>query len=217
MRAPASTARVTSSVLTMAPPVVSGSDWVTRQRFTLAHEFGHFRMGHDGVVDRQVSMSRYDHDPCEVEANAFAAEFLVPRKALLAWADERPAAAITLEDVVLLAREYGVSSQVIRYRLETCGLLPDAELARRLDGEIADGLQVEVAGRLGLGFLEDSLSDEGRLLPRIPRALRGSVFGDLLAGAIDADGAASRLGCPVERVQRMMVGLGLDVLLPAAR
>src|SRR3954468_21312322 len=86
---------------------VSGSDWVTRQRFTLAHEFGHFRMGHDGVVDRQVSMSSYNHDPCEVEANAFAAEFLVPRKALLAWADDRPAAAITLEDVVRLAREYG--------------------------------------------------------------------------------------------------------------
>ena len=51
--------------------VVNGREWVTRQRFTLAHEFGHFRMGHDGVVDRQVSMSGYDHDPCEVEANAF--------------------------------------------------------------------------------------------------------------------------------------------------
>src|SRR4029450_7573824 len=78
--------------------VVSGSDRVTRQRFSLAHEFGHFRMGHDGVVDRQVSINGYDHDPCEVEANAFAAEFLVPRTALLAWADERPGAPITLED-----------------------------------------------------------------------------------------------------------------------
>src|SRR3954462_7650468 len=51
--------------------VVSGSDWVTRQRVTLVPELGPFRMPPDGVVDRQVSMSDYDHDPCEVEANAF--------------------------------------------------------------------------------------------------------------------------------------------------
>lgn len=197
--------------------VVSGSDSIPRQRFTLAHEFGHFRMGHDGVVDRQVSLSGYDHNPCEVEANSFAAEFLVPKRALLEWAHRRGRRApITLEDVVRLAWEYGVSAQMLRYRLNTCSLLRAGDLQQRIDDEIAEGVHLELADHLGLDVIEDTLAEESKRLPRIPSPLRNSVFGDLLAGDIDADGFAERMRCTGDRAHDMLVGLGLDQLLPAA-
>lgn len=196
--------------------VVSGNDHVARQRFTLAHEFGHFRMNHEDVVDRQSSMSGYDHDPCEVEANAFAAEFLVPKKAILAWDRGRRAdARTTLEDVVGLAWEYGVSAQMMRYRLWTCGILRDASVYGRIDAEIADGLHVDVGERLGLEPVEDSLGEEARRLPRLPRALRGTLFGDLLAGEIDPGSYAGELGSDKSQVQRMLVSLGLDRAMAA--
>ena len=52
---------------------VNGRQPPTRQRFTLAHEFGHHRLGHATVVDRPQAFSD-SHHPLEVEANAFAAE-----------------------------------------------------------------------------------------------------------------------------------------------
>src|SRR5947209_4350735 len=67
---------------------VNGVQAVTRQRFTLAHEFGHFRMGHETVVDEQVMIGGFQHKPTEVAANAFAAEFLMPKEATKAWAAE---------------------------------------------------------------------------------------------------------------------------------
>lgn len=196
--------------------VVSGGDSIPRQRFTLAHEFGHFRMGHDGTVDRQVAVSGYDHDPCEVEANSFAAEFLVPKKALLAWDEARGRrATITLEDVVRLAWEYGVSAQMMRYRLNTCGLLPLGDLQRRLDEEIGEGLHLELGTRLGLDVVEDTLAYERARLPRIPSSLRNSLFGDLLAGEVSAEDFAAEMQTTLEHVESMLLGLGLNGLLPA--
>lgn len=196
--------------------IVCGTDGLARQRFTLAHELGHLRLGHGGVVDRQHSLSGYDHDPCEVEANSFAAEFLIPKSAMLAWAAGRETRrALTLEDVVRLAWEYGVSAQMLRFRLNTCGLLSAGDLQDRLDTEIADGLHFELADQLGLSPLDDSLAAEVQQLPRIPGALRHSLFGDLLAGEIGTDGFAERLDCTPEKARTMLVGLGLDQLLPA--
>ena len=94
---------------------VNGGQWIGRQRFTLAHEFGHFRMGHETVVDKQVAISGYLHAPNEVCANAFAAEFLLPKRAVAQWgAANVRTGQPTLEHVCLLAAEYGVSAQAAR-------------------------------------------------------------------------------------------------------
>ena len=42
---------------------VNGHQALARQRFTLAHEFGHHRMGHSSVVDEQRAISGQLHDP----------------------------------------------------------------------------------------------------------------------------------------------------------
>ena len=65
--------------------VVCGTHFIARQRFTLAHEFGHFRMGHEAGVDKLESINGRDYSPREVTANAFAAEFLAPKDAISAW------------------------------------------------------------------------------------------------------------------------------------
>lgn len=51
------------------------------QRFTAAHELGHFVLEHEGSFDREVRMPGHTEgrDPREVEADAFAAEFLMPK------------------------------------------------------------------------------------------------------------------------------------------
>ena len=61
---------------------VNGRQGLTRQRFTLAHEFGHHRIGHATMIDRPSNLMDFGHEPLEVEANAFAAEFLMPRTAV---------------------------------------------------------------------------------------------------------------------------------------
>lgn len=193
---------------------VNGDQGIARQRFTLAHEFGHFRMGHESVVDKQVMIGAgYSHDPNEVCANAFAAEFLMPKDAITAWGWDHVWGPVTLDHVVSLAAEYGVSAQAARYALDTAGVLTDAKRKRQLDGEIADELHIDVFQRLGLDPLQDDLSAASTQRPRIPRALRDSPLGDLLAGQLDLDGFAERLGCEPARAERMLAGFGLDQLV----
>jgi Zn-dependent peptidase ImmA (M78 family) len=195
---------------------VNGRQALSRQRFTLAHEFGHHRMGHATVVDEQAAISGHLHNPNEVSANAFAAEFLMPRDAVTAWGRAHVRGAVTLEDVLLLAHEYGVSAQAARYALETANVLADARRRRQLDDEIAEDMHVDLAQRLGLPPLEDDLADVAGRLPRIPGGLRSSALGDLLAGAIDVDGLAVRLGREPAEVSAMLAELRIDQLLPAA-
>jgi len=54
------------------------------QRFTAAHELGHFALAHNASLDgegmlRRSPYGRADYEPQEVEADAFAAHFLMPR------------------------------------------------------------------------------------------------------------------------------------------
>jgi hypothetical protein len=172
-------------------------------------------MGHSTVIDEQAVISGYTHDPNEVSANAFAAEFLMPRDAVSTWASENVRGAVTLEDVVALAWEYSVSAQAARYALETAKALSGGRRCDQLDEEIESGLYLEVAQRLALEHMEDALAETQGRLPRIPTALGGSALGDLLAGALDAEGLAGRLGREPEAVHAMLAELGIDQLMGA--
>src|ERR687885_2507267 len=86
---------------------VNGAQAAMRRRFTLAHEFGHRRLGHASVIDRPVDLADTQVDPAEVSANYFAAEFVMPAEAVRDWARGR---ALALDDVVRLAAEDGVSA-----------------------------------------------------------------------------------------------------------
>ena len=121
---------------------VNGAQAVVRQRFTVAHELGHVVCGHGGdraLVDTPATLAD-EHDPCEVQANAFAAELLAPREGVRALVTApRP----SLEDVVRVALTFGVSTAVALFRLRTLGLAsaPHADVLR---GELAEGLDAHV-------------------------------------------------------------------------
>lgn len=99
-----------------------------RQRFTIAHECGHF-VFHKPHITKEVhvdktfqmlmrnSVSAAGVDEIEIEANLFAAELLMP-ESLLAEALGNEAFDIDDEDAVTsLAKKFKVSPSAMRFRL----------------------------------------------------------------------------------------------------
>lgn len=97
-----------------------------RQRFTLAHELGHVQL-HRPELERAVHVDRGSLrrdalaaegvDPLEIQANAFAAELLMPRFLLVELLAGRT---IDLEDdemIATLAKRFRVSEAALRFRL----------------------------------------------------------------------------------------------------
>ncbi len=111
---------------------------VARQRFTVAHELGHFFLKHAGevfvdktlrheatVIRRDGKSSLGVHGD-EVEANQFAAELLMPRKLISEQVSKRLAKKvhITPEEIVAdLAGVFKVSAQAMEIRLTNLGYL----------------------------------------------------------------------------------------------
>jgi Zn-dependent peptidase ImmA (M78 family) len=97
-----------------------------RQRFTLAHELAHIQLHRKRIetevhVDkgslRRDAVSAAGIDPTEIEANAFAAELLMPQALIEAALGGRP---VDLEDdemIASLAKKFRVSEAAIRFRL----------------------------------------------------------------------------------------------------
>lgn len=92
-----------------------------RDRFTIAHELGHYflhyrlpRVKGDDVGP--VRAARYGGDLVEVEANWFAASFLMPE------ATFREAFETTGGDLVALASQFGVSTSAAGVRAKSLGL-----------------------------------------------------------------------------------------------
>lgn len=101
-----------------------------RQRFTIAHEIGHLEMhkGKPVFVDRLVRMNLRDGSSSreESDANAFAAELLMPRKLMAGEVNRilsrKPR--ITPEQLIEeLASRFRVSSEAMGYRLANLGIL----------------------------------------------------------------------------------------------
>lgn len=93
------------------------SDSPNRQRFTCAHELGHFirRATSDGdsweYIDKRDDLSSSGTDPEERFANGFAAQLLMPEHEVRSYAKNLSAPA--------LASQFGVSLEAMKYRLET--------------------------------------------------------------------------------------------------
>lgn len=85
-----------------------------RQRFTIAHELGHYALNHGSKED--VLYRDGNSDPDEIEANAFAAEILMPSAIIRHLIFERD-----ITTVQELAHKLWVSEQAILYRLKNLG------------------------------------------------------------------------------------------------
>lgn len=158
-----------------------------RQRFTLAHELGHVRCGHDGtlVVESYETLNGATTNPREIEANAFAAEFLIPRAAMgeLAVAGRNP----TLDEVVTVAAHYGTSATMALYRFKQAGWADEACVAS-LHAAIEAKKHFAAFERLGCSTLPDRLGSLEKL-PYLSPALRHSQLGAVLRGDAEAEPA----------------------------
>lgn len=100
-----------------------------RQRFSVAHELGHFLL-HDGsYIDKAISV-RYRNLESgsgskkeEREANLFAASLLMPRPWVLSAAKDCLFDLGDDEELMRLAGTFNVSTQAMSYRLMNLGLL----------------------------------------------------------------------------------------------
>lgn len=91
----------------------------TRQRFTQAHELGHVLLNHVAKGKsprRDTTFKAQAGDWIEIDANAFAAELIMPEKYVRHLASK-------ITDIVKLAKKFGVSPWAMRYRLMNLGLL----------------------------------------------------------------------------------------------
>ncbi len=106
-----------------------------RQRFTIAHEIGHFVLRHQFVrgehvhVDRGVVVSQRGPraaagvDRTEIEANQFAAALLMPPALVTAAVTAYGGSPLVDSQVSQLAATFDVSEQAMTIRLSTLGLL----------------------------------------------------------------------------------------------
>lgn len=98
---------------------VNKNDPARRQRFTVAHEIGHYLLHRDeigdGITDDVLYRSSLS-DSREAQANRLAADLLMPDQLIAFWKDK--AASLGEENVVsFLADKFNVSTAAMKIRL----------------------------------------------------------------------------------------------------
>ncbi len=114
--------------------VIHSGDAPHRQRFTLAHEIGHYALKHHfgnnrvhidngNFISRRSSISSTGVDPMEIEANQFAASLLMPAFFLNHRIKQLSLIPLWDHHVSNLAEEFDVSEQAMTIRLTSLGHL----------------------------------------------------------------------------------------------
>jgi len=93
-----------------------------RQRFTIAHELGHYFKGHLNGTSKKLrdpskNFTKDNFDIHEVEANRFAASLLMPKETIEHLIFEKG------YDITQTAKILEVSTGALVYRLENLGIL----------------------------------------------------------------------------------------------
>ena len=101
--------------------IVNEKDIFERQRFTIAHELGHFFLHYnpDTSPESMMISFRSARTQREYEADRFAAELLMPEKQIK---EEYDKLARPYPNISTLAKKFNVSKAAMAYRLDTLGL-----------------------------------------------------------------------------------------------
>jgi Zn-dependent peptidase ImmA (M78 family) len=189
---------------------VNGAEPPVRQRFTLAHEFGHVELGHAGSVDYSADVfGEGRNPPPEVQADGFAAEFLAPVDGVQRWLAAIREPPSDLETVVRLADYFHFSAEVALYRLQAARHLTKGKF-EPIKVRIKDGEHTALCRRLGLGGFEDTLSRAVDHLPRLPRATMTEAATAYERGLLSVEQVAQLLEVPPELVQHEFDRRGVE-------
>jgi Zn-dependent peptidase ImmA (M78 family) len=121
----------------------NSSETKVRQRFTIAHEIGHFML-HCGDQDRLFVDNKHTYrvefrdantrtgtDIKEQQANAFAAALLMPTKFLLKEIDEHHLDMADEDSLLHLAEKFEVSTMAMSFRIANLGLFSKSPRIRK--------------------------------------------------------------------------------------
>lgn len=91
-----------------------------QQRFTLAHELGHYILAHGEKYDKDVVLYHHEQhlDADEIEANAFSAELLMPKAVLRHLIFDE-----NINQIEILAKKLWVSEPMMMTRLQHLGMI----------------------------------------------------------------------------------------------
>jgi len=103
---------------------VNSNEAPVRQRFTIAHEIGHFVLHprKDAFVDYRDNKKEIMRTPAERHANMFAAALLMPRNLLEKDFKNICKNGFTEEELEKLAEKYQVSDEAMKFRLMNLNL-----------------------------------------------------------------------------------------------
>ncbi|WP_283536232.1 helix-turn-helix domain-containing protein [Methylorubrum extorquens] len=150
-----------------------------RSRFDAAHELGHLVMHKHGGPQQGKS--------AEYEAQLFAASFLMPQSDI----EAKIPRALTLDQIVIAKRRWGVSVGALAYRLNKLGILSDW---------LYRGMLIEMGRR-------DYRKNEPNEMEREESVVWQKVFSDLWSKKITKDTIARELHVPIAEIENLIFGL----------
>lgn len=108
--------------------VVNKTHSEVRQRFTIAHELGHYQLHFDNTDElfHRDENSSQGNNRLEVQANNFAAALLIPEDALKKELGSQIIDTFddtVSEKIIKLANKFGVSQQAMSIRLQELGYM----------------------------------------------------------------------------------------------
>ena len=163
---------------TAVPVVCSTSKSIERQRFTLAHEFGHL------VMDIPAGM------PEEKICDRFASALLVPEDELVREVGRRRLD-FGFGELVEIKKIFGVSAAALVIRMRDLGIIGDATVTRIFRG-------------IGRSWRTQEPCPLAQ--PESPKRFRRLCLRALAEDVISESKAAELLGMRVSEIERVMVG-----------
>lgn len=165
--------------------------------WSLAHELGHLALGHHDESDgRQKGEATLDQH--EREANAFAADLLLPEDLMRA----QPWATMTLDQLSAFLWATGVSTKPLRYRIQNLRITVADEVASAMESSTFDVLR-SAAAQLQPPLTNSRAVAERRQQAtaiRYPLALVEALTTQVERGAADPRMLASVLTISVDEV-----------------
>lgn len=150
-----------------------------RSRFDAAHELCHLIMHKHGGPHQGKS--------AEYEAQLFAASFLMPQSDI----EAKIPRALSLDQIVVAKRRWGVSAAALAYRLNKLGILSDW---------LYRGMVIEMGRR-------NYRNNEPNEIEREESIVWQKVFSDLWSKKITKQTIASDLKVPIAEIENLIFGL----------
>ncbi len=150
-----------------------------RSRFDAAHELGHLVMHKHGGPQQGKS--------AEFEAHLFAASFLMPQSDI----EAKIPRALSLDQIVVAKRRWGVSVAALAYRLNKLGILSNW---------LYRGMVIEMGRR-------KYRTNEPNEIDREESVVWQKVFSDLWSKKITKQTIASDLKVPIAEIENLIFGL----------